>query len=189
MSIPHMTHTHAHTLTNYCPHRCNTPADRRTTKSTSATTPVCNQSIQICRAYLCTSRLLISISNSAVIYRLNPPQAACTASSNETHWFGWDLRSPDRLRHVEKNIWITELLSNIPEQSGQDIEHFITTKDSAVTLRGEASSCLFPVGRASYLSSGKTGKDLLCTATVKSCFVTLSRSQSETLCRVVCSGS
>lgn len=35
---------------------------------------------------------------------------------------------------MEKNIWITELLSNIPEQSGQDIERFIDTKDSAVTV-------------------------------------------------------
>lgn len=45
--------------------------------------------------YLCTSLLLISISNSAVIYRLNPQQAVCTASSNETHWFGCDLKSPN----------------------------------------------------------------------------------------------
>lgn len=45
--------------------------------------------------YLSTNPLLISISNSAVIYRLNPPQAACTASANETHWFGCDLKRPD----------------------------------------------------------------------------------------------
>lgn len=28
-------------------------------------------------------------------YRLNSPQALSTASSNETHWFGCDLKSPD----------------------------------------------------------------------------------------------
>ena len=45
--------------------------------------------------YLCKNLLLISIHNTAVIYRLNPPQASCTASPNETHWFGGDLKSPD----------------------------------------------------------------------------------------------
>lgn len=61
-----------------------------------ATARVSNQSTQICRGNISApSPLLISISNSAMIYRPIPPQAACTASSNETHWFGCDLKGPD----------------------------------------------------------------------------------------------
>lgn len=50
-----------------------------------------------------------------------------TAKPNETRCFRWEPESPESRAMWKTNIWISALPSNVPEQSGQDIEHFITS--------------------------------------------------------------
>lgn len=139
-----------------------------------ATTHISSRSNQ--GEYLCTSSLLISISNSVVIYRLISPQSVCTASSNETHWFGCDLKSPNSCAMWKRTYGS---LSSSPA--------FLNNLDRTLSVLSPKTQWLHyrsiqlkvPNG-ASILSvlwkkpPKNPRKDILHIATVHSCFVTLS---------------
>lgn len=98
---------------------------------------------------ICTSLQLILIRNSVVIYRLHSPQASCTASANETHCFGWELKCPESCAMWKRTYGS---LSSSPT--------FLNNLDRTLSIlsppwsqqTAETSSCFFPVGLAAYQS-------------------------------------
>lgn len=118
--------------------------------------------------------LLISISNSAVIYRLIPPQAACTASSNETHWFGCDLKNLDSCAMWKRTYGSLSSSPTFQNNLDRTLSILSPPKTQQLHCRGIQLKVPSGVSILSVLWGKKTGKDLLQVTTVQSCFVTLS---------------
>lgn len=66
---------------------------------------------------------------------------AAAAGSNETHWFGCDLKGPDSCVMWD-GTHRSPSSSNIPEQSGRDIERYVTRKvrAGATSLKKEGEN-------------------------------------------------